>query len=368
MDSNRVRAIPMYTLDGVPDVDVTTHRFGTADGLDLSMLRFARERVDDVVLVIHGLTTSSDMFIMPEHTNLVRYLLDNGFSDVWTLDGRMSNRHPYNRQRHRYTLDHIALYDYPAALRTMRAEIGDRRVHVIAHCLGAVSFTMSLFGGAVHDIASVIANSVALTPRIPTWSRAKLTVAPNLLERVLRVPYLDPRWHAGPRLSFGGLLSRVVDVLHPECDEPSCNMLSLMWGSGRPAMFSHELLDERTHARSGDLYGATGFHYYRHVLKQVRAGRAVKFDPRDARFAELPDDYLADAAQVSTPMLLTTGDRNRVFADSNVVCHERLEAVAPGRHELAIFPGYGHQDVFMGKHVDADVFPRILDFLKRQAA
>ena len=31
------------------------------------------------MLIIHGLTASSDIFIMPEHTNLVRYLLDNGF-------------------------------------------------------------------------------------------------------------------------------------------------------------------------------------------------------------------------------------------------------------------------------------------------
>ena len=67
-------------------------------------------------------------------------------------------------------------------------------------------------------------------------------------------------------------------------------------------------------------------------------------------------------------MLLTTGDQNRVFADSNIVCYERLNAVAPGRHELEVFPGYGHQDVYMGANVAQDIFPRMLDFLKRQAA
>ena len=74
------REIALYTLEGVPDADITTHPFTTADKLGLSMLRFYRGDCDDVVLIIHGLTTSTDMFIMPEHYNLVRYLLDHGFS------------------------------------------------------------------------------------------------------------------------------------------------------------------------------------------------------------------------------------------------------------------------------------------------
>ncbi|WSY60732.1 alpha/beta hydrolase [Nocardia sp. NBC_00881] len=330
------------------------------------MLRFRREPADDVVLVIHGLTTSSDMFIMPEHTNMVTFLLNSGFSDVWTLDYRMSNRHPYNRGMHRHNMDDIALYDYPAALTELRKHIGDRRVHVIAHCLGSVSFMMSLFGGAVDGIASVIANSAALTPRVPNWSRLKLTFAPTFVEFILGLPYLDPRWHTEPKLSRGWLFSKGVSLFHPECDEPACHMLSLMWGTGWPALYSHDKLREITHARSGDLYGATGLHYYRHVVEMVRAGRAVKFD-RDARYNALPDDYLARAGEITTPVLLTTGGRNNVFTDSNIVCYDRLEAVAPGRHELEIFPGYGHQDVFMGRNVHRDVFPRMLDFLKRQA-
>ncbi|GEL17418.1 alpha/beta fold hydrolase [Pseudonocardia asaccharolytica] len=362
------REIALYTLEGVPDALITTHPFSTDDGLGLSMLRFARDPGGDVVLIIHGLTTSSDMFIMPEHENLVRYLLDNGFSDVWTLDFRMSNRFPYNRGMHRFSMDDIALFDIPAALRTLRAVVGERRVHVIAHCLGSVSFMMSLFGGAVEGITSVIANSVALTPRVPLWSQVKLTVAPDIVEYVLGFPYLDPRWQQEPRFSRGRLFSRFVDLFHRECDEPACHMLSLMWGTGWPALYSHDKLHPVTHARSGDLYGATGLHYYRHVLAMVRAGRAVKFDRWDARHDALPDDYLAGAAEITTPVLLTTGDTNRVFTDSNIVCYERLEAVAPGRHELAVFPGYGHQDVFMGKDVHRDVFPRMLEFLKRQGS
>lgn len=141
--------IPRYTLEGVTDAEVSVYPFPTDDGLGLNLTRFRRAPCDDVVLVVHGLTSSSDLFIMPEHRNLVSYLLDNGFTDVWALDFRMSNRFPYDAESHRYTLDDIADYDHPAALRELRRHIGDRRVHVVAHCLGSLSFMMSLFGGLV---------------------------------------------------------------------------------------------------------------------------------------------------------------------------------------------------------------------------
>jgi len=362
------RLIPLHTLDGVPDAEASVHPFTTDDGLGLSLLRFCQAECDDVVVLLHGLTGSSDMFIMPEHRNLVTALLDGGFTDVWTLDSRMSNRFPYDLQTPRYTLDDIACFDHPGALRTIRERVGDRRIHVIAHCLGSVSFLMSLFGGAVGGVASVVANSVGLTPRVPAWSRAKLAVGPDLAQYVLGFPYLKPSWSDDPPLTRGWALSKVVSLLHRECDVPACHLLSFMWGTGWPAMYSHDKLHPVTHARLGDLLGGSGFSYYRHVLKMVRAGRAVKYNPRDPRYSALPDDYLDDAAAVHTPVLFLTGAVNRTFVDSNVVCFRELEAVAPGRHELRVVPEYGHLDVFIGQTADADVFPILLEFLTRQAA
>ncbi|MCP3143203.1 alpha/beta hydrolase [Pyxidicoccus xibeiensis] len=360
------REIPLHTVEGVPDADVSTHAFATGDKLGLSMLRFLREPGDDVVLIVHGLTTSSDMFIMPEHYNLVRYLLDHGFTDVWTLDFRMSNRHPYNLQRHRYDMDDIAAFDFPAALQKLRAEVGpDARIHVICHCLGAVSFMMSLFGGAVTGISSVIANSVSLTPRVPRWSKAKLTLSPFLLEQLAGMSYLNAAGAEEGGLSRNKLLVALAGLVHRECDVPACHMLSLMWGTGFPALYSHENLHPVTHERGGDLYGATGFHYYRHVRKMVSAGGAVKYDPKKASVSHLPDDYFQHAKNIQTPVLFFTGADNHVFTDSNIVCHQRLEALVPGRHALRVLQGYGHQDVFMGKDCHRDVFPLFVSWLEK---
>lgn len=358
-----LRDVPLYTLDGVPNADISIHRFSTKDRIGLTLTRFLRETSADPVLVIHGLTTSSDMFIMPEHENLVQTLHQNGFGDVFCLDYRMSNHFPYNLTPHRFTMDDIALYDFPAALEEMRRITGTERVHVIAHCLGSVSFLMSLFGEAVHNVTSVIANSVGLTPRVPNWSKVKLVAAPFLVEKVLQQPYLSPDFRAFPSGMVGNLFGRAVDLAHRECDESACHMLSMMWGSGFPALYAHENLDPITHRRSGDLYGATGLHYYRHVRKMVFAGRAVKYDPRNAALNQLPDDYTERVSQVQTPVLLATGSNNRVFADSNVVCAALFERLAPSRHQLIVVPGYGHQDIFMGKRVSKEVFPAFIRFL-----
>ncbi len=360
------REIPLYTTEGVTGAEISQHPFTTADRLGLGMLRFLRKPSDDIVLIIHGLTTSSDMFIMPEHVNLVQFLLENGFTDVWTLDFRMSNRYAYNLHRNRMNMDDIALFDYPAAIAALRATIGpDRRIHVICHCLGSVSFMMSLFGKAVNGIASVISNSVALTVRVPGWSRVKLVAAPFLCEYVFGIEYANPYWRREPGLSVGKLLGMGVSLFHRECDVPECHMLSFMWGTGFPALYSHANLHDVTHRRGGDLYGGVSFNYFRHVEKMVASDNtAVKYNPTDLRYAPLPNNYFDHAREIETPVLFMTGENNHVFVDSNIKCFERLDALVPGRHQLHVFPNYGHQDVFMGKNCHIDIFPRLLQFLQ----
>lgn len=56
-----VSTYPLYTLEGVKDANVSTHYFSTEDLLGLSMLRFNRGPSGDAVLIIYGLTISSDM-------------------------------------------------------------------------------------------------------------------------------------------------------------------------------------------------------------------------------------------------------------------------------------------------------------------
>ncbi|MDQ4118267.1 MAG: alpha/beta hydrolase [Actinomycetota bacterium] len=355
--------IARFTLDGVPDAAATTHPFTTADGFELSLQRFSRDTAGDAVLLIPGLTTSTDMFVMPEHRNLVTVLLDEGY-DVWCLDGRMSMRHGYNGTRHRSTFDDCARYDHPAAVAAVRDQAGNRPLHVIAHCMGALTFAMSLAARRVGGITSATLNSVALTPRVPWWSSVKLGLGPALFGAA-GIHVLDPTWSERMTSWKGRLVSRAVSAVHRECDVPACHLLSMMWGTGWPALYEHANLDERTHRRAGDLFGPTGLHYYRHMHQMVRAGAAVKFRPHRIEHRGMPDDYLSQAADIDTDLLLTTGSDNRVFTDSNIVFAGALADGGASGHELRVFEGYGHQDVFMGRDAARDVFGHFVEFLSR---
>jgi lysosomal acid lipase/cholesteryl ester hydrolase len=356
--SNKNDEMQLNECDAVRVLNPETHPVSTRDGLTLRLTRFRTAPCDRVVLLHHGLTTGSNMFTLPETVNLVRYLHDAGFTDVWTLDSRMSWELPYNRTVNRYTLDDVALYDHPAAVAVVRDVTGDLPLFAITHCLGSVSFLMSLAAGLLGPIAGVVPNSVSLAPRVPAWSRVKLTLAPPLIEHVLRTGTIAPTWGDLPWYTPAGLTARLTDLAHPECDVAACHMLSMMWGAGFPAMFRHENLAPATHHRLPELFGPTGMHYYRHVLAMVKAGRAVRMS-RGPAYDDLPLDYLAAARGSRTPILYATGTENHVFTDSNVVAHRLLGG------EIARFPGYGHQDVFFGDRAHRDVFPRIVAFLRQ---
>jgi cholesterol oxidase len=359
------REIPLFTTQGVQGADISTHPYITADRLGESLLRFTRGPCQDVVVLIPGLTASSDMFILPETYNLAQYLLDHGYSDVWAMDGRISNRYPYNLSRNDYNVDDLALYDVPAALATVRKAVGaEARIHVISHCFGALAFAMSLWGKAVTGIRSAIFNGVALTTKVPCYARFKLAVGPFLSDYVLGAEYLNPRWLREPGFMPGKILAWFVSAFHRECQSPECHMTSFMYGLGNPVLFSHANLHDITHQRTGDLFGGCSVNYYRHVLKMVKADyTAVKYLPNDPRYASLPDNYFQYVKEVTTPALLVAGQENMLWRDSNPVCYQRLEQIVPGRHQLHLFPRYGHADVIIGKNAHADIFPRFVEFL-----
>jgi cholesterol oxidase len=362
--------IATYTTEGVANAEITTVPLTTGDNVGLTMTRFTSAPCQDAILLLHGLTTSTDMFIMPEHVNLVSHLLDDGYTDVWSLDWRGSNRHKYNLTPNRYNLDDVALYDIPAAVAEVRRTLGnDARIHVIAHCVGSLTVMMSLSAGLIDGISSVVVNSVGLTPRVPRWSRVKLATAPHLVTWTIRYPIVDRKWSypAGPRLRPGKLLAKAVSLGHRECDEPACHMVSFMYGTGRPGAYRHENLSDVTHRRLGDLFGAVTANYYHHMHKMTKRGVAVAMNPTDPRYASLPRNYMNRVAELDLPpILFVTGNHNRVFTDSNIVCYEALNRLDPGNaNELAIFEGYGHQDVFMGMNCDRDTFPRFTEFIGR---
>ena len=344
------------------------HQFTTEDGVGISMSRLDNPRATDSVLLIHGLTTSSDMFVMPEHYNLAAFLHDAGY-DVWIADYRMSNHYPYNHSK-RFAFDDVGLYDWPASIARMRQHNSGRRIHVVAHCLGSATFHIALYGKTVSGISSVVSNSISLNACVHPWTKLKLMVAPFLVDHVLRLPYVDPRWselHNRRIPWLGRMLARLVHLFHVECNEHACNLISFTWGSGHPAIWEHRNVDPITHDRATELFGPVGTEYFRNARKCVLSDNTVVRYRSGGKYETLPKRYIDNVRDVKVPTLLMSGQFNNIFPGSNKLTFERARAAGNSSMRYREFADYGHQDLLMGKSCDEDVFPAIADFLRAHA-
>nr|BFD61941.1 hypothetical protein BdHM001_06220 [Bdellovibrio sp. HM001] len=353
---------PPQTIQGVHQGECTLHPLDTRDGLSISIQRFKTQPGQDVVLLIHGLTSSTDMFIMPEHENLVNHLHKSGFGDVWSLDWRGSGRFTYNLTPHRYTIDDIAKYDIPRSLQYIREQCGrEVRIHVIAHCVGSLAFMASYAAGYVDNIGSITANSVSLTPQVHRPAMMKMMVGPELLENILGYPYISPRIPYMPGTTFGKWIPAMERSLRRECKEPACHMISFMWGWGFPAVFNHRNIHPTTHRRLSDLFGGTSFHYHKHIRKMLLQKQSVSWDGRINYLEELKKRKLP-------PTLLISGAENHIFPQSNRLTFEAFKGTLnEAQVQYREFPQYGHQDIFMGQFCDQEIFPELVQFLKQHS-
>lgn len=312
------------------------------------------------VLLVHGHTASADMFVLPETRNMVDVLLDAGY-EPWLLDWRGSCRLPHNETSARFSYDDVALYDLPDAVSYIRSQIGERQLFVVAHCIGAMCLSMSMAAGLVPGLAAVVAQGVFLTPKVAGRTRVRMHLGGELLRtRYDHVP-IDIRktglWSKyTPLFAFA---SRGAD-----CADPTCQMLhNSAWALGA-SLFVHDNLDERTHDRLAELFGAVPVWSLPHMRRIELAHTMMRWNHGDLRYRALPENALDRADRIDSPLLLLSGSQNKLWLDSNKLCYDILRSRHPDVDVRYIeVPGYGHVDTFIGRSAALDVFGHIIGFL-----
>jgi pimeloyl-ACP methyl ester carboxylesterase len=348
------------------DASVEQIPLRTEDGLSLGLTRIVRGASDHTkpaVLLTHGLTASTDMFVLPETRNLVEVLLDAGF-EPWLFDWRGSCRLPYNSSGPAYSLDDVALYDMPCAVAEVRKRIGERKLFVVAHCVGALSLSLSMAAGLVPGLDGVVAQGVFLTPKMALGSRLRMSLADVMRPWISEIP-VDFR-----RV---GLWSRHTPLfalasLGAECPDPTCQMVhNSAWASGA-TLFVHDNVSSVTHDRLADLVGTCPMWILSHLRKMELAHSVVAWNEADPRYAALPTNALDAAHRIDCPVLLLSGSENKLWLDSNKLCADVLRERHPGlRADYIEVPAYGHFDTFIGRSAALDVFPRITQWLHARA-
>lgn len=336
----------------------TKYTLKTSDNVTLLLHRFNISNNTPSVLLLHGLSLSSAMFYGEEWYNLTDYLLNHGYEDVWVLDWRGSGIYKGEHVNADHNLDDVALIDIPLSVEFIQEKITGH-LHLIGHCLGSLAMSMSLASQKIKGIRSAICANLGLYPKLNMISFTKLLAVPQFSESVLHLNYYNLDVEEMDFQSAEYLLHQAANLGPSKCDNPTCRILSFIFGSGdKDAIFKHENMHPKTHDRLNDYFGPVSFSYYKHLQKMLMFQSAV------SACTTSPVNYLDLAEHINIPMLLTAGKENRCWFDSISCYHETLNHFFPNvAHELFIVPDYCHNDVFMGVNSYMDVFPRFIKFL-----
>ncbi|KVU66444.1 esterase [Burkholderia ubonensis] len=332
----------------MPKEEVVAFRADDGHGCNLVHVLGAGRPTKPPVLLVHGAGVRANIFRPPNNTTFIDALIDEGY-DVWLENWRASIDLPPCE----WTLDDAALYDHPAAVRKVVELTGAPSIKAVVHCQGSTSFMLSAVGGLVPQVDTIVSNAVSLHPQVSTISHLKGRYALPVVGAM--TDYLDPRWGEHATGVVPNLLKGLVLLTHHECANGVCRFSSFTYGTGFPVLWRHENLSDAVHDWIRQEFAQVPISFFRQMTRCLDAGHLV------SKLPGLQADPTAQPPKTQARFAFIAGELNDCFKwQSQQATFDWFERHRPNYHELHVLGGYGHLDVFIGKHAARDVFPVML--------
>jgi len=332
---------------------ITEVPFVAGDGFKCNLIHIRGEKAPTKppVIVVHGAGVRANIFLAPVKETLVDALIKDGY-DVWLENWRASIDLPPNS----YSLDQAAAYDHPEAVKTIVKETGASEVKAVIHCQVSTSFMMAAVAGLLPQVSTIVTNAVSLHPDVPTLSKFKLYDVIPMVKYFTR--FLNPQWGIKAPTLFAKIIKLFVNLTHHECHNSVCKQVSFTYGSGFPALWRHENLNEETHEWLKHEFAHVPISFYRQMRKCVKKKHLVSYKNN---IPNLPADFVKEPPKTKARMAFFAGDKNLCFLPSSQQrTFDYFNNIKKNYHTLHIIPGYSHLDIFMGKDASKDVFPLML--------
>lgn len=325
-----------------------TIEFDALDGFKCNLKHFISSNpTKGPVLLVHGAGVSSNIFNPPRETNIIHMLADAGY-DVWLENWRGSIALEPNE----WDLDLVAKNDHPVAVQKVAELTGSEEVKAIIHCQGSTSFMISAALGLLPEVKLIISNAVSLHPVVPRFSAFKLNMLLPVVGKFF--DYLNPQWGLKAPDLKSKLIKKLVKATHWEGDTTVGKMVSFTYGSGFPALWELENLDEKTMDWIQYEFAHVPVSFFKHIRSCIREGVLVPSGNHDMQYDVKP--FKTDAR-----IVLFGGIKNKCFLPkSQERTFEYLEKLKPGFHKLYLMDEYSHLDIFFGKNAHKDVFPLMI--------
>src|SRR3954463_4138112 len=136
------------------------HSVPTSDGTEVRLTRYQMGTKGPLVLAPGYGNAARAFAVDTVEKNWVQYLGEHGY-DVWLFDYRASPDLPSSWTQ--FTVDDIALRDWPAAIEAVRQETGSETVQAMGHCVGGLSLFMAI-GGGLQGLRSAMFSAAGRHP------------------------------------------------------------------------------------------------------------------------------------------------------------------------------------------------------------
>jgi pimeloyl-ACP methyl ester carboxylesterase len=120
------------------DADPELHKVATEDGIEVALWEYSpKNNRGDPILFVHGLGANHRNMALNEENGLVQFLSEHGYS-CWAIDlrGRGESDTPSGT----WNFDDYAKYDLPATIDYILEQTGRKRLHWIGHSMGGMLF------------------------------------------------------------------------------------------------------------------------------------------------------------------------------------------------------------------------------------
>src|ERR1700750_1109048 len=145
----------MTATAALPQAEV--HAVPTSDGTEGRLTRYKMGTKGPVVIAPGYGNAARAFAVDTVNKNWVQYLGEHGY-DVWLFDYRASPDLPSSYSQ--FTVDDIAVRDWPAAIDAVRREAGAESVQAMGHCVGGLSLFMAI-GGGMQGLRSATFSALA---------------------------------------------------------------------------------------------------------------------------------------------------------------------------------------------------------------
>lgn len=332
-----------------------------SDGFKIRLTRYQGGRKGPVIVAPGFSIRASSFALDTVDKNLVEMLVAADY-DVWLFDYRASpdSGNPVDHPLP-FTIDDIALVDWPAAIDFVRKTAQVETVQAISHCISSMSLLMSIAAGT-GGVRSLVSSQLTLHP-VTNWLNY-LKADLDAVGLLSGLSQLDGTFDFTASLNETDIGHEVdaaawqIPVVEGQaCKNPTCRRIFAVYGPS----YEHAQLNHWTHTTLSEMFGPVSIKPFEQLQTIIRLGRVVD--------AQGKDSYLTDecARRLALPIFFISGSANQLFYPETAWRTQewltRINGSAFYTHR--VLEGYSHMDTFIGRNAATDVFPSIVSELDK---